>query len=120
MKIEENNKAKFTKEIEKLLKQTRACQDIELTYGSLKWIPLTTWEPGAQLKEVYDKETDGFIAQLFKPNFTPSERTLNNTSDPREFVMIKVDGRTFYQSVEGSSYWGMILDIIKRMDKERV
>lgn len=120
MRIEENNKAQFTKEIEKLLKQTRACQDIELTYGSLKWIPLTEWESGAVLKEVYDKETDSFITKLFKPEFTPSERTLDDAFDPREFVMIKVDGRTFFQSVEGSSYWGMILDIIKRMDKERV
>lgn len=118
--MRENNKSQFTKEIEKLLRQTRACQSIELTYGSLKLIPLTEWEPGAQLREVYDKETDSFITKLFKPEFTPSERTLDDAFDPREFVMIEVDGCTFYQSVEGSSYWGMILDIIKRLDKERV
>lgn len=120
MRIEENNKAQFTKQIEKLLKQTRACQDIEITYGSLKWIPLNKYESGAILKEVYDSEQKNVIRKPFKPDFTPSERTLDGALDPREFVRINIDGCTFYQSVEGDSYWGMVLDIVKRLDKERI
>lgn len=120
MRIEENNKAQFTKEIETLLRKTRACQDIELTYGSVEYIPLKTWEKGAIINKCYNSETEEYEERLFKIVFTPSERNLERREDGREIVQIKIDGETIYQSVESSSYWGMILDITKRLDKERI
>lgn len=120
MRIEENNKPQFAKEVEALLRKTRACENIEITYGSVKWIPLTEGESCGVLRNIYDKEKNCVVSKLFKDNFTPSERNLTERSDPREFVQIKIDGRTFYQSVECSSYWGMVLDIINRLDKEQI
>ena len=120
MRIEENNKAQFTKDIEVLLKKTRACQNIELTYGDLKYEPATEYGKDVVLKEVYNFETKEYESKLFKRTFTPSDRTLDNKNDPREYVQIKIDNALYYQSVEGDSYWGMVLDIIKRLDKERI
>ena len=119
-RIEENNKPKFAKEVEALLRKTRACENIEITYGSVKWIPLTEWESGGVLRNIYDKEKNRVVSKLFKDNFPPSVSNLTERSDPREFVQIKIDGRTFYQSVECSSYWGKVLDIINRLDKEQI
>ena len=121
MRIEENNKPQFTKEIEALLRKTRVLYDIELTYGSLKHEPTKSFE-GKDIValEVRDAETGQWTTKLFKQIFTPSERNLSERDDPSEYVQIKVDGKTLYQSVEADSYWGMVLDITRRLDKEGV
>ena len=120
MRIEENNKAQFTKEIEALLRNTRTCQNIELTYGGLKHEPTTEWDKDVVMLDVYDAETDGYVSKRFKRIFTPSERNLNEKDDPTEYVQIKIDWLTLYQSVEADSYWGMVLDIVRRLDKEHI
>jgi len=120
MRIEENNKPQFTKDIEVLLRKTRACQDIEITYGSLVHEPETSWSKDVVSLEVWNKETEQYENKLFKQIFVPSNRNLSEKNDSREYVQIKVDGKTIYQSVEASSYWGMVLDIVRRLDKENV
>lgn len=120
MRIEENNKAQFTKDIEALLRKTRALQDIEITYGSLVHEPASGWDKDVVRLEVWNSETESYETKLFKQIFTPSERDLCERTDPREFVQIKADGKTIYQSVEADSYWGMVLDIVRRLDKENV
>lgn len=120
MRIEENNKAQFTKDIETLLRKTRACEDIELTYGSLEYEPVDNWGKDVVLKEVYDRKTNSFVQRLFKNKFTPSERNLENKDDSREYVQINMYGKKIYQSVEADSYWGMVLDIVKRLREEGI
>ena len=115
-----NNKPQFAKEIESLLRKTRAYKDITITYGSVKYIPLKTWESGAVVKKCLNFDTREIEENLFKAVFTPSERNLERKDDPRECVKIEIDGSVIYQSVECSSYWGMILDIVKRLDKESI
>lgn len=116
----EDNKAQFTKEIESLLRKTRACKDITLTYGSVEYIPLKEWESGATSKKCWNFETEKYEYRLFKVIFTPSERNLTERDDGREYVQIEINKQKFYQSVEADSCWGMVLDIIKRLDKEGI
>ena len=120
MRIEENNKPQFTKEIEKLLRQTRTCQNIELTYGSLKYEPATGWDNDVVVRQYWNQETQQYENKLLKQIFIPSDRNLNEKTDPDEYVQIKIDYLTIYQSVEADSYWGMVLDIIRRLDKENI
>jgi hypothetical protein len=121
IRVEENNKPQFTKDIEDLLRKTRALQNVEITYGSLKHEPVTGLDgKDVVVLKVYNKETDELEPKLFKRIFTPSDRNLEEQYDAREYVQIKVDGKTLYQSVEADSYWGMVLDIIRRLDKEGV
>ena len=112
MKIEENNKSEFTKDIEALLKKTRACQDIEIDYGYLEH---------ESTEDRYGKDVVvNDEGKAFKRIFTTTNCNISVHSEHSECVRIKVDGRTLYQSVEGDSYYGMILDIIRRLDKENV
>ena len=112
MRIEENNKPQFTKDIEALLRKTRACSEIEITYGYLKHELALSYDD----KDIV-MNTDG---KLFKRIFTPSETNITIDSHHSEVVQIKVDGKRFYQSVEGDSYYGMVLDIVQRLRDERV
>jgi hypothetical protein len=112
MRIEENNKPEFTKDIEMLLKKTRACQDIEITYGYVEYESTTESYGQDVVVNVY--------GEAFKRIFTPSKTNITIDSEHSEVVQIKVDGKTFYQSVEGDSYYGMVLDIVKRLDRENI
>lgn len=106
--MKEMNKAKFAKEIEALLRQTRACQNIEITYGSLTYEPAKGWTDGDVIQN-----TEG---KLLKRIFTESLIPLEND----DYVMIKIGNKVIYQSVEADSNWGMVLDVVKRLDKEGI
>ena len=112
MRIEENNKPQFTKDIEALLRKTRACSDIEITYGYLEYEPTTE-------RYAYNVVINA-EGKAFKRIFTPSETNITIDSEHSEIVQIKVDGKTLYQSIEGDSYYGMVLDIVRRLQEERV
>lgn len=112
MRIEENNKPQFTKEIEALLRKTRACQDIEITYGYLTHEPTT--------ERYCSNVVINAEGKAFKRIFTPSETNITINDKHSEIVQIKADGKTFYQSVEGDSYYGMVCDIMRRLQEERV
>ena len=115
--IRENNKSSFVKEMESFFRKTNACEEIELTYGSLKRKPLECWSPGAVLLDCYDDKTNTFYQKYFLEEFTPSDTTLKNG---REYVKIKLCGKTVYACVEMDSYYGIILDVLKKMKEENM
>lgn len=106
--MKEMNKVMFVKEIETLLRQTRTCQDIEITYGSLVYKPAKSWANGDIIQNSEGK--------FFKRIFTESLISLENN----DYVRIKLGNKVIYQSVEADSNWGVLLDIVKRLDKERI
>ena len=110
--MKEKNKIEFLKELETLLRQTRTCQDIKLTYGSLVYEPAEDWNDGIVVQNV-----DG---KLFKKTFIPSEAEITAYDKVSEYVMIKLGNKVIHQCVDGSSNWGMVLDVIKRLDEERI
>lgn len=117
--IRENNKAEFVKEMENFLRQTNACEHICLTYGNLQYVSLEQWQPGAVIKDCWDEESKSMVAKYFLEEFTPSDVTLKGSAC-RENVQIKMGNKTVYACVEADSYYGIIIDVIKKMMEENM
>jgi len=101
------NRLQIIKDLEALLRTTRACEGINIKYG---WAERTYTEP-----DEYGKR------QIISITFHESDRELNKRDDPREEVQLswgkQSDIFATYQSVEGDSGVSIINDIMKAVYK---
>ena len=110
--MKEKSTVEFLKELETLLRQTRACQNIELTYGSLTYEPAKDWNDGVVVQNA--------VGKLYKQVFTPSKKDITDYDFVSAYVRIKLGNKIMYQCVEGSSNWGIVLDVINRLKEEHI
>lgn len=102
------NKLQIIKDLETLLNATRAAEGISLRYGYVE----------RQYSEPYDEHGHRYIIST---TFHESDRVLNQDGDPCEVVRIawgkQSDEYATYQSVEASSGYATIKDILNAVDK---
>lgn len=108
--MEENRTSKidFIKEVEKVVRMTDAFEDLSITYG---WLENKYSKPDEETGEV----------TVIDRVFHPSDRVLNNPDDEREMLRFKwgeqSDYFCLYQSIEADSYYGILRDVYKALDK---
>lgn len=101
------NRLQIIKDLETLLKTTRACEDINIKYG--------------YAKRHYSEPNEDGNRYVIDITFHESERELNKKDDPREEVRLswgkQSDIFATYQSIEGDSGIAIIEDIMKAIRK---
>lgn len=101
------DRLRIIKDLETLLRTTRACENINIKYG---WAERHYSEP--------DEEGKRCVIGI---TFHESERELNQREDPREEVQLswgkQSDIFATYQSIEGDGGVSIISDIMKAVYK---
>lgn len=101
------NRLQIIKDLEALLKTTRACGDINIKYG--------------YAERKYSEPDENGKRHLYDITFHESDRELDLRTDPSEEVQLRwgeqSDIFATYQSIEGDSGIAIIDDIMKAVNR---
>ena len=101
------NRLQIIKDLETLLRTTRACEDINIKYG--------------YAERHYSEPDENGKRYLIDIVFHESDRELDLQTDPREEIRLawgkQSDLFATYQCIEGDSGISIIRDIMKAVDK---